>query len=159
MFFSLVLLSLRVIRQGSFSSQYMLIRHNLCLHYSLTSRFPCGTLAWILLIHFPLGSSLQSSKSGFFPSSFSINLHTAQRPDFLTSHTPIHSLFLEGLLLRSHKLMYVYTYVFLHLTCSVLLMLPVYMFSGLNIWYQISNYYAFPWGRLLSLFPVFLSCL
>lgn len=64
---SLLLLSIRVITGDSFWSLYLLTRHNLlCFHYSLTPQFPCGTLAWILLIHFPLRSSLQSNKSVFF---------------------------------------------------------------------------------------------
>lgn len=52
--------------------------------------------------------------------------------------------------------MYIYAYIctyiskYLNITCLECIMLLIYMFSGLIIWYWITEWYTLPWGKQFS---------
>lgn len=62
-----------------------------------------------------------------------------------------------SLIVTAFTYVYVYTCVFLNMTCSVCKMLLACAFSGLTTWHRTTHWHALPCGRPPLLLPVLLS--
>lgn len=69
---------------------------------------------------------------------------------------PSHISFLAPLQIHVVTYIYVCTYVFLNITCSVSMVLLVYMFRRLTIRYWKNGWFTCPWRKLLLPLSVFL---